>query len=160
MRRNSHAIICRGMFLEDYWSDFLQQFRLWDFAPTFYSQFLSISHQISHSHVTTSKSSKFRALSTIVWTISTTTMPLSLLRPITINVRARWIYQNLISLISAKSDDALVLYAQCLMRANRISDAFELLKKEGFHRTSQTRFLYAKCAYELKKWIWSFRNPH
>lgn len=55
--------------------------------------------------------------------------------------------------ILAKSDDALNLYAQSLIQANRIVDAYDLLKKEGFERTGRTRFLYAKCAFELKKWV-------
>ncbi|KAI6204151.1 hypothetical protein M3Y94_00639100 [Aphelenchoides besseyi] len=50
-----------------------------------------------------------------------------------------------------KSDEALNLHAQCLMRSNRLVDAYEFLKREGFARTSRSRFLFAKCAYELKR---------
>jgi hypothetical protein len=38
------------------------------------------------------------------------------------------------------------------MQANRILDTYELLKKEGFERSGRSRFLYAKCAYDLKKY--------
>ncbi|CAD5205504.1 unnamed protein product [Bursaphelenchus okinawaensis] len=50
-----------------------------------------------------------------------------------------------------KSDSALLLYAQCLMRWNKTSAAYELLKREGYNRCGQARYIYAKCAYMLRK---------
>jgi len=82
-------------------------------------------------------------------------MPVSIESAIN-NCLTHFDYEDAIILAEAyyaksKSDDALSLYAQCLMRANRTVDAYELLKKEGFQRSCRTRFFYAKCAFELRK---------
>jgi hypothetical protein len=53
--------------------------------------------------------------------------------------------------VLAKSDEALNLYAQSLMHANRMLDVYDLLKREGFERTGRTRFMFAKSAFELRK---------
>lgn len=48
------------------------------------------------------------------------------------------------------SDDALYLLATCYYRAGRTGAAYSVLKSKGC-RSSQCRFLYARCCVDLKK---------
>ncbi|XP_035208488.1 cell division cycle protein 27 homolog [Stegodyphus dumicola] len=48
------------------------------------------------------------------------------------------------------SDDTLYLLATCYYRAGRIGAAYSVLKRKGC-RSSQCRFLYARCCVDLKK---------
>ncbi|CAD5208006.1 unnamed protein product [Bursaphelenchus xylophilus] len=50
-----------------------------------------------------------------------------------------------------RSDSTLLLYAQCLMRWGKVKATYELLKSEGYERCGMTRFIFAKCAFTLRK---------
>ncbi|KAI6174922.1 TPR-REGION domain-containing protein [Aphelenchoides bicaudatus] len=82
-------------------------------------------------------------------------MPVSIESTIT-DCLSHFDYEDAIILAEAyyaktKTDEALNLYAHSLMQANRLLDAYDLLKREGFERTGRSRFLFARCAFGLKK---------